>query len=89
MLVLTMFISGGMIPTYMVIQKLHMVDTIWAMVIPGALSVYNMIITRTFIQSNIPEELREAAEIDGCSDTRYFFAIVLPLSKAVLAVMHI
>ena len=83
----TMLFSGGMIPSYLLLKDLHMLNTIWAMVIPGALSVYNMIITRTFIQSNIPEELREAAEIDGCSDTRYFFAIVLPLSKAVLAVI--
>lgn len=83
----TMLFSGGMIPSYLLLKQLHMLNTFWAMIIPGALSVYNMIITRTFIQSNIPEELREAAEIDGCSDTRYFFAIVLPLSKAVLAVI--
>lgn len=83
----TMLFSGGMIPSYLLLKSLRMLNTVWAMIIPGALSVYNMIITRTFIQSNIPEELREAAEIDGCSDTRYFFAIVLPLSKAVLAVI--
>lgn len=83
----TMLFSGGMIPSYLLLKQLHMLNTFWAMIIPGALSVYNMIITRTYIQSNIPEELREAAEIDGCSDTRYFFAIVLPLSKAVLAVI--
>lgn len=83
----TMLFSGGMIPSYLLLKSLHMLNTVWAMVIPGALSVYNMIITRTFIQSNIPEELREAAEIDGCSDMRYFFSIVLPLSKAVLAVI--
>lgn len=83
----TMFFSGGMIPFYILITDLKMVDTIWAMLIPGALSVYNMIIARTFIQSNIPEELYEAASIDGCNDTQYFFRMVLPLSKAVIAVI--
>jgi len=83
----TMFFSGGMIPLYILISKLKLIDTFWVMVIPGALSVYNMIIARTFIQSNIPSELYEAASIDGCSDARYFVSIVLPLSKAVIAVL--
>ena len=59
------------------------------MVIPGALSVYNMILARTFIQSSIPKEMMEATKIDGCSDVMYFVAIVLPLSKAILAVLAI
>ena len=83
----TMFFNGGMIPLYIQITELHMIDTIWAMVIPGALSVYNMIIARTFIQSNIPNELYEAASIDGCNDVKYFFRMVLPLSKSVMAVV--
>ena len=70
----TMFFSGGMIPAYININNLHLMNTFWVMVIPGALSVYNMIITRTFIQSSIPYEMYEAASIDGCNDTRYFFS---------------
>lgn len=82
----TMFFSGGMIPSYINISNLHLMNTFWVMVIPGALSVYNMIITRTFIQSSIPYEMLEAAGIDGCNDTKYFFSFVLPLSKAIIAV---
>jgi len=83
----TMFFSGGLIPTYILISKLRMVNTVWAVLIPGAISVYNMIVTRTFIQNNIPREMLESAMIDGCSDARYFFAMVLPLSNAVIAVI--
>lgn len=83
----TMFFSGGMIPFYMLLTNMKMIDTFAVMVIPGALSVYNLIIARTFIQSNIPKELFEAASIDGCSDTQYFFGMVIPLSKAILAVL--
>ena len=83
----TMIFSGGMIPLYIQIKDLHMIDSLWAMVLPGAMSVYNMIIARTFLQSSIPGELLEAAQIDGCNDVRYFFSIVMPLSKALLAVL--
>ena len=79
--------SGGMIPSYLVVRGLGMIDTIWAMVIPGAMSIYNMIVARTFIQTNIPEELLDAAKIDGCDDVRFFVKIVLPLSKAIIAVL--
>lgn len=82
----TMFFGGGTIPNYLLIRNLHMMNTIWAMVIPGAISVYNMIIARTFFQ-NIPSDIEEAARIDGCSDIRYFFEILLPLSKTVIAVL--
>lgn len=82
----TMFFGGGMIPFYILLTQLHMIDTFWVMVVPGALSVYNMIIARTFIQ-NIPTDLEEAAKIDGCSDARYFVSIVIPLSKAVISVL--
>ena len=64
-----------------------MKDTIWAMLIPGAMSVYNMIVARTFIQNNIPDEILESTKIDGCSDTNFFFSMVLPLSKAIIAVL--
>lgn len=85
--VFTMFFSGGLIPTYILMTKIKFVNTVWAMIIPGALSVYNMIVTRTFIMTNIPLELLEAAQIDGCSDAKYFFMVVLPLSKAIIAVI--
>jgi len=85
--VFTMFFSGGLIPTYILMTQLKFINTVWAMIIPGALSVYNMIVTRTFIMSNIPRELLEAAQIDGCSDAKYFFTVVLPLSKAIIAVI--
>lgn len=84
--VFTMFFSGGMIPNYILLLKLNMINTRWALIIPGAISVYNMIIARTFIQ-NIPNELLEAAQIDGCSDVHYFFKILLPLSKAIIAIL--
>lgn len=84
---ITMFIGGGMIPTYLVVQKTGLLDTMWSLIIPGALGVYNMIVARTFFQQNISEELYEAAEIDGCSHARFFFSIALPLSGAIIAIM--
>jgi multiple sugar transport system permease protein/putative aldouronate transport system permease protein len=83
----TMLFSGGMIPGYILLRDLRMLNTIWAMWLPGAMSIYSMIVTRTFISSAIPEELLEATQIDGCSDVTYFFLFVLPLSKAVIAVI--
>ncbi|MGN0315054.1 MAG: carbohydrate ABC transporter permease [Fusicatenibacter sp.] len=83
----TMFIGGGMIPTYLVVQKTGLLNTMWALIVPGALSVYNMIVARTFFQQNISEELYEAAEIDGCGHGRFFFSIALPLSGAITAIM--
>ncbi len=83
----TMLFDGGLIPNYLLMRDLHIINTVWVMVIPGAISAYNLIVTRTFIQSNVPSELLEAAEIDGCSDFRFFFSILLPLSKAVVAVI--
>jgi len=83
----TMYFSGGLVPSYILMRDLRLIDTFWVMVVPGALSVYNMIVTRTFIQSNLPTEMWEAANMDGCSDARYFFSFVLPLSKAIIAVI--
>lgn len=85
----TMLFNGGMIPNYILISKLKLMNTAWAILLPGAMSVYNMIVARTFIQSNIPNELLESAKIDGCDDFRFFFKIVLPLSKAIIAVLGI
>jgi len=83
----TMIFSGGMIPNYLLIKDLGMLNTRWALLIPGAVSVYNMVICRTFFQSTLPRELLEAAQIDGCSDFRFFLQMALPLSKAVIAVI--
>lgn len=83
----TMYFGGGMIPAYLLIRDLSLLNSPWVMIIPGALSVYNMIVARTFIQSNIPEELFEASSIDGCSYLKFFARIVVPLSKAVIAVI--
>ncbi len=71
--IFTMFFSGGLIPTFLVINKLHMVNTIWVMLIPFCLNVYNLTITRSFFQSSIPKELQEAADIDGCGEIRLLF----------------
>ena len=87
--VFTMVFGGGLIPTYLLVNSLGMVNTFWALLIPGAMSVYNMIITRTFFQNGVPHELLEASQIDGCSDARYFFSILLPLSQAVISVISL
>ncbi len=83
----TMLFSGGMIPTFLVVNKLKMIDTIWAMVLPGALSVYNMILMRTYFMSSVPWELYESASIDGCRDTRYLVSIALPLATPIVSVL--
>lgn len=86
-LTFTMLFGGGMIPNYLLVKELGMLDTPAALIIPGAMSVYNVIVARTFIQNNIPDELLEASRIDGCSDFKFFFKILLPLSKAIIAVL--
>lgn len=83
----TMLFSGGLIPNYLLMKEIKIINTIWVMVLPGAVSAYNLIVTRTFIQNTIPDDLLEAAQIDGCNDVRFFFQFVLPLSKAVMAVI--
>ncbi|MDR0831798.1 MAG: carbohydrate ABC transporter permease [Bacillales bacterium] len=85
--VIPMFIGGGMIPTYLVVKSLGMINTIWAMIIPGCVSLFNIIIIRTYMTSMIPYELQEAAMIDGASNFRIFIQIVVPLSKPIIAVM--
>ena len=86
-MLVTMFVSGGLIPSYLLIKNLGMLNTVWALVIPGAVSVYNIVVTRTFFQSTIPREMGEAAIIDGCSDFKLFWTIILPLSTPIIAVM--
>ncbi|WP_274654380.1 carbohydrate ABC transporter permease [Paenibacillus humicola] len=83
----TMLFNGGLIPTYLLIKNLHMIDTRWAMLLPAGLSVFNVIIARTFYQTSISPELYEAAAIDGCSHVKFIWHIVLPLSKAITAVL--
>ena len=86
-LTLTMFISGGMIPTYLLISKLQMLDTMWAIIIPGCVSVSNIIVIRTYMSTSIPNELQEAARIAGCSDFQIFLRVILPLCRPILFVM--
>lgn len=83
----TMIFSGGLIPTYMVVKGLDLIDTRWALLIPNAIWVWQVIIARSFFHSSIPEELLEASEIDGCSDLRFIWSVVLPLSKPIIAVL--
>jgi len=83
----TMIFSGGMIPSYLLMKNIGFINTPWAMIIPGSMSVYNMIVARTFIQTTIPDELIDASRIDGCSDFMFFFKILLPLSITIIAVL--
>lgn len=83
----TMMFSGGLIPMFLWIQKLHLYNSYWALILPGAVGVYNMIIARTFFQTSIPYDLYESASLDGCSDVRYLLSIVIPLAKPILAVL--
>ncbi|GAA3401620.1 carbohydrate ABC transporter permease [Paenibacillus hodogayensis] len=87
MIVFTMFFSGGLIPTYLLIKQLGMINSMWALIIPGAVSVMNIIIMRTFFQTSIPNEVQESASIDGCSNVQTLWRIVLPLSMPIIAVM--
>ena len=86
LLVFTMFFSGGLIPTYLLIKNLGMLNTLWVMIIPNAVSISNIIIMRTFFQQSIPGELQEAATIDGCSNIKILTRIILPLSMPIIAV---
>lgn len=85
--VFTMYFGGGLIPFYMVVKNLHLTNTRWILILLGGTSVYNMIIIRSFFSTTIPRELFESASIDGCGNGRFFFSIVLPLSKAITAVI--
>ena len=85
--ILTMFVGGGMMPTYIIVRNTGLLDTWWALVLPGCLGVYNMIVARTFFKTNIPLELMEAAKLDGCGNTKFFIYVVLPLSGAITAIL--
>ena len=83
----TMFFSGGIIPLYLTIRAVGIYNSIWAMVLPVAVSAYNLIVCRSFFESGIPHELLEVSKVDGCSDFRFFLQIAIPLSKTIIAVM--
>lgn len=86
---ITMFFSGGMIPAYLLIKRLNLLDSFWVMIIPGAVSMWNLLIMRNYFQNSVPEEIIEAASIDGCTNIGTLIRVVLPLSKAIIAVMVI
>lgn len=87
MLIITQYFGGGLIPTYLVVKGLRLVDTPYVLMILGSFSVFNLILTRTFFLNTLPMELQEAAEIDGCGIFQYFIFVVIPLSKAIIAIM--
>lgn len=84
--VITMFFNGGLIPTYLVVKNLNMLNTVWSILLPGAINVWNLILARTYFQS-IPAALKEASTVDGANDTQYFFKILMPLCKPIIAVL--
>ena len=85
--IFTMYFGGGLIPSYMLIKSLGLINSFWVMIIPNGMSVYNMIITRTYYRTNVSLDIYEAAKIDGASEYRFFFQIAIPLSGAIIAVM--
>ena len=87
MIAFTMIFSAGLIPTYLHIRDLGLIDTMWALILPGAVSTWNLIVARTFFQPSIPDDLLEAAQLDGATNAQFFAQIVLPLSKSILAVL--
>ena len=87
LLIITKYFSGGLIPTYLIVKGLHLTDTPYVLMILGSFSVFNLILCRTFFVNTLPLELQEAAEIDGCNMFQYFMRVVIPLSKAIIAIM--
>lgn len=85
--VFVMYFQGGLVPTYLVVKNLHLMDTMWAVILPTVLSVYNLIVCRTFFEGTLSEELLDAARVDGTTNLQFFFRIALPLSKALVAIM--
>lgn len=88
-LVITMYFGGGLIPTYLIVQKLNLINSMWALFLPGGVSVFNVIVARNFFETNIPGEIYEAATIDGADELTTFFRIALPLAQPIIAVMCI
>ena len=89
MLVIAMMVNSGLIPRYLLVSGMNLVDTVWALVLPNAITVFNLFVARTYFETTLPLELLEAAQIDGCTDFRFFLQMALPLSKAIIAVLII
>ncbi|WP_405152624.1 carbohydrate ABC transporter permease [Paenibacillus sp. FSL K6-0108] len=87
LILFTMFFSGGLVPTYLLVKNLGLINSMWALILPVAASVWNIVVARTFFQTTIPKELQEAAHIDGCTNLKLFIRIILPLSAPIVAVM--
>lgn len=87
LIIFTMFFSGGLIPTYLLVRDLGIINTVWAMLLPQAATAWNIIVATAFFRLNVPKELQDAADIDGCSILRFFWSVVLPISKPIIAVM--
>ncbi|MDR2397574.1 MAG: carbohydrate ABC transporter permease [Spirochaetaceae bacterium] len=85
--IIPMFFSGGLIPTFLTVRQFGLYNNLWVMIIPFAVSIYHVIVARTFFANSIPEALMESARIDGCGNVRFFFQMVLPLSNAIIAVL--
>ncbi|WMJ89750.1 carbohydrate ABC transporter permease [Anaerocolumna sp. MB42-C2] len=83
----TMYFNGGLIPTYLLVRNLGLYDRVWALLIPSAISTFNLIVAKTFFESNIPDEMYESAKLDGCGNIRMLMSVVLPLSKAIIAIL--
>jgi len=88
-MLITMYISGGLIPSYVLINKIHLYNTIWVMIIPGMVSIWSIILVRTYFVSTIPQSLNESATIDGANDLHILFRIYLPLAKPIMAVISL
>jgi len=89
MILFTMFFNGGMIPNYLLIKNLHLYNSIWALIIPGCISAFNLILMKNFIKTTVPESLEEAAKVDGANDLRILFTIIVPILKPAIATMTI
>lgn len=89
MILFTMFFNGGMIPNYLLVRELKLYDTIWALILPGCISSFNLILMKNFIRTSVPESLEEAARVDGASDLRILWSVVVPLLKPAIATMTI
>ena len=87
LIVFTMYFGGGMIPTYLVVNNLGLIDSMWSLILTGMIVPYNLIVARTFFESSIPGELRESAQLDGCTEWQFFKSVAMPLSKAIVAMM--
>jgi putative aldouronate transport system permease protein len=85
--VFTMYFNGGIIPFYIVVRRLGLVNSVWSLMLPNAVNVFNLIVARTFFSTTIPDELLESAQLDGCTNTRFFVSVVLPLSRAIIAIV--